>query len=173
MLEMLRKSFGGTSREVRQDRQFEQLKAAARTATPEDFWETEPIRDLRGGGTHNAAIGVIEGVLRGQGGLRTVNVRNQGAITNLPDDALVEMSCRFEDGGFTRLQNLAVPEAVAPLTRCIIGHQKLVVKAALEKDRKVLLQAFLADPNMRSLDRAEPMVDELLRANRDYMPGWR
>lgn len=160
----------GPDRAEKQKEAFQGVIDLTRQVTTEGFWENETLAKLAA--SHNLATSVMEGFIKGDGKLRTVNVRNEGAITNLPDDATVEVSCKFENGGFERVRGMTIPDEIAPLTAAIVAHQKLVVKATIEKDRHVLIQAMLADPMMRSLGKVEPMVDELLAANKDCMPGW-
>ena len=67
--------------------------------------------------------------------------------------------------------------AVGPLPRGIAGHlkklvemQELVVEAALTGDRRLALEALLMDPLVKEYSIAERMLDELLRAHKQYLP---
>jgi alpha-galactosidase/6-phospho-beta-glucosidase family protein len=46
----------------------------------------------------------------------------------------------------------------------------LVVKAAAEGDRKAALEALIIDPNTPSPDVAEKILDEMLIAQKAYLP---
>jgi len=155
-----------------QQQEFEQLKAVADQLSPSEFWNNEAVAKFKSH-RQNLAISVVEGFLKQDGRLIELNVRNNGAITNLPEDALVEVSCRIAGDKVEPVQGLAIPEQVVPLTKSIIYHQKLLIRAAFEKKKKVLLQSLMADPiMMQSYHRVIAMLDELIEANKEYLQGW-
>lgn len=57
-----------------------------------------------------------------------------------------------------------MPAAVRGLYNAIAEHQRLVVDAVVRADYNALLQALVAEPTIRSYDRARPMFDELWAA---------
>jgi alpha-galactosidase/6-phospho-beta-glucosidase family protein len=46
----------------------------------------------------------------------------------------------------------------------------MIVESALRGEKNLALQALLNDPLIRDLDNAETMLDEMLLANREYLP---
>ena len=106
---------------------------------------------------------------------RTVygNVRNTGLITNLPQDACVEVPCLVDRAGLQPTHVGALPAQCAALDRTFLNVVELTVCAALEGDRDRVLQAVTLDPNaaaVLSLAQMETLVDEMLAAERDMMP---
>ena len=106
---------------------------------------------------------------------RTVygNVRNTGLITNLPEDACVEVPCLVDKAGLQPTHVGELPAQCAALDRTFLNVVELTVRAALEGRRDHVHQAVLLDPNAAatlSPARIEAMVDELLAAERDMMP---
>ena len=106
---------------------------------------------------------------------RTVygNVRNTGLITNLPLDACVEVPCLVDRAGLQPTHVGELPAQCAALDRTFLNVVELTVRAALEGDRRSVLQAVTLDPNagtVLSLARMEALVDEMLAAERDLMP---
>jgi alpha-galactosidase/6-phospho-beta-glucosidase family protein len=66
-----------------------------------------------------------------------------------------------------------LPEALAAHLRHYVSFQQHVVRAALSGDRKAALHAFLLDPNTQAhldLDQTQALLDEMLEANREYLP---
>ena len=62
----------------------------------------------------------------------------------------------------------------AALDRTFLNVVELTVRAALEGDRRRVLQAVALDPNaaaVLSLEKMEALVDEMLTAERDLMPS--
>jgi alpha-galactosidase len=106
---------------------------------------------------------------------RTVygNVRNTGLITNLPQDACVEVPCLVDRAGLQPTHVGDLPAQCAALDRTFLNVVELTVRAALEGDRRSVLQAVALDPNagtVLSLAQMEALVDEMLAAEGDLMP---
>jgi len=66
-----------------------------------------------------------------------------------------------------------LPSGIAALCRMQIGVQELVVEAAVKGDRKIALQALLADPVIPSFDAADKILGELLALEADYLPQFK
>ena len=106
---------------------------------------------------------------------RTVygNVRNTGLITNLPQDACVEVPCLVDRAGLQPTHVGDLPAQCAALDRTFLNVVELTVRAALEGRRDRVLQAVTLDPNaaaVLSLAQMQALVDEMLAAERDMMP---
>ena len=100
----------------------------------------------------------------------SVNLPNNGAIANLPDDAVVEVPGRVADGALRTVPVGALPDALASIMRREVDIQKLVVKAAVEGDRVAALQALMLDPHIHSYAQATHLLDALLDAQRALLP---
>ncbi len=106
---------------------------------------------------------------------RTVygNVRNAGLITNLPQDACVEVPCLVDRAGVQPTVVGELPPQCAALDRTFLNVAGLTVSAALEERRDRVLQAMLLDPNAAatlSPAQIERLCDELLVAHRELLP---
>ncbi|MCW2982398.1 MAG: alpha-galactosidase, partial [Solirubrobacterales bacterium] len=117
------------------------------------------------------AIPIIEwvacGVVRD---LPAVNLPNQGAIPGLPDDMVVEIAAKVEDGRLIPIPVEPLPEAVFAMVRLQGSIHKLLVEAYVEQSKTKLLQAVLLDPIVDNHNRAVAMVDELLELQKDILP---
>ncbi|MEI6725185.1 MAG: alpha-glucosidase/alpha-galactosidase, partial [Actinomycetes bacterium] len=116
---------------------------------------------------------IIHSMVTGQP--RTVygNVRNTGLITNLPQDACVEVPCLVDRAGLQPTFVGDLPAQCAALDRTFLNVVELTVRAALDGRRDHVHQAVLLDPNASatlSPERIEAMVEELLAAERDLIP---
>jgi 6-phospho-beta-glucosidase len=123
-----------------------------------------------GGGHADLAVRVIAAMANDVGETFVVNVPNEGAVSNLPDDAILELSAVVDRQG-------AHPFAVGPLPDTILGlqwslllSQQLAVTAALSGNRDDLLRAILAHPLIHSVDAAERCMDELLSLQAEWLP---
>ena len=120
-------------------------------------------------------IEIMEAIVANRNEIHVVNARNDGAISNLPDDAVVEVLAEVNGHGVMPLRSGALPEAFAAHLRHYVAVQKQMVKAALSGARRDVLHAFLLDPMTQSkldLEQTEAMLDEMLAANAAYLPGF-
>ena len=134
--------------------------------------DTKPeLLERRGGAFYSeAAAALIASLHAGTGDVQVVDVRNDGALPGLPDDAVVEVPARVDAGG-------ARPLPLAPLAPELLGlvqqakaYERLAVQAASSGDRTVALKALLANPLVRDYDVAAPLLDALLERSRPYLP---
>lgn len=103
-----------------------------------------------------------------------LNVPNDGRlITNLPDDALVEVPCHVDGTGVYPCSVGDLPLQLAALNRSNVNVQSIAVEAAREQSEASLRQAVKLDPltaAVCTLEEIDDMVDDLLKANTAYLP---
>jgi alpha-galactosidase len=103
-----------------------------------------------------------------------INVRNDtNAISNLANDACVEVPCIVDEMGIHPCAVGELPPQLAALDRTNIDVQRLAVKAALDHDQDALRQAIKLDPltaAVCTLDEIDAMISDLLEANAAYLP---
>jgi alpha-galactosidase len=102
-----------------------------------------------------------------------LNVRNNGLITNLPDECCVEVPALVDEDGPHPRSVGALPPQLAALNRTFLNVVELTVRAVLDGDRRHVYQAALLDPNASSVlttRQAEALCDELLDAHRELLP---
>jgi 6-phospho-beta-glucosidase len=129
------------------------------------------LLEQRGGAFYSeAAAMLVESLHTDRRDIQVVNVRNDGAIPNVADDAVVEVACRIEAAG-------AVPLPVDPLAPEMLGlveqvkaYERLTVQAAVTGDRDTALKALMANPLSSDYRVAAPLLDALLEANREHLP---
>jgi 6-phospho-beta-glucosidase len=129
------------------------------------------LLERRGGAYYSeAAAALVTSLLTGDGARHYVDVRNNGTVAGLPHDAVVEVPALVDRDG-------AHPVAVDPLAPDFLGlvqavtsYEVLAIEAARTGSRTAALRALLANPLVRQWDLAVPMLDEILAANRDYLP---
>ena len=100
----------------------------------------------------------------------SVIVPNDGAISNLPDDSIVETAGLFQDGEVRPEPIGPLPAGVAAMVHREQDIQEIVVEAWATQSRKLALQALLLDPNVDSITRAERLLDRMLDLQKDYLP---
>jgi len=118
-------------------------------------------------------IEIIEGILENRNQIHVVNVPNKGAIENLPEDAIVEVSCVVGRYGIKPIHVGRLPDPIASTLSNHVTVQELTVKAALTGDRHTALQAFLQDPQVSSKltpEETKKLLEELINEHIRYLP---
>ena len=109
------------------------------------------------------AIPIIEGILNNDNHLElSVNLPNDGVITNLPEDLVVECPAIVNSKGLKAVKLGEYPKGLAALLNTQAAVQDLVVEAILTKSKKIALQALLADPVINSASQAEKILESML-----------
>lgn len=134
----------------------------------------EPVTELIGRRSGERAIDIIAGILSNSNHLElAVNIPNDGHISNLPQDAIVEVPAVISGKGVSGFSIGELPQAIAALCQTQVGVQELAVAAAVTGDRSVALRVLLADPVVQSMEAAESILDELLALEADYLPQFK
>lgn len=100
------------------------------------------------------------------------NVKNNGLISNLPPQAIVEVPCMVSKEGISPCRVGAIPLQLAALMTPHIALHEMAVEGTLEKSRDMLRQAIQADPltaAILTLPEIRKMTNELLEENRAYL----
>ena len=96
------------------------------------------------------------------------NVLNRGLITNLPDEACVEVACMVDNGGVRPTFAGALPTQLAAMNMTNINVQLLTVEAAHERSMEHVYHAAMLDPHtgsQLSTDEIVSLCDELRAAH--------
>jgi 6-phospho-beta-glucosidase len=125
----------------------------------------------RGGAYYSeAAAQLIASLHDGAGDLQVVDMRNDGAIPDLPDSAVVEIPARIDrDGAHAGPLAPLAPE-LRGLVQAAKAYEELAVAAARSGDRRTALRALIANPLVGEWAIAEPLLAALLDANRVHLP---
>lgn len=132
-----------------------------------------PIQDFLEKTRPDHASDIIEAMWAGLPKTFYINTLNNGAVTNMVDDAYLEIPCVVD-------MNAVRPLPFGPFPRPLLGfiqrqldEHELAVEAAVTCDKKILLQAFLAGMVTVSIPDAKACMAEMLRRERKYLPkGW-
>ncbi len=116
---------------------------------------------------------VIENILNDTDLLwEAVNVPNQGYISNLPEDAIVEVPGLLNARGVEGVNVGGLPDGIAELLRREITVSHLTVDSVVHGDRDLALQALLLDPVIRDMDTARQVLDDYLLTYREHLPSF-
>ena len=130
----------------------------------------DPLRDL----PSERAAEIITGIAFDENRYElSVNVPNQGCIANLPDGAIVEVPGVVSGFGVRGVSVGNLPRGVAEICRRELAAASLAVDAAVRCDRNLALQALLFCPGVTDIDVAEKILDEYLKAHKDFLPKFK
>jgi 6-phospho-beta-glucosidase len=136
--------------------------------------DTKPkLLEERGGAYYSdAAAALVASLHAGTGDVQVVNVRNDGAIPNLPPDAVVEVAATVDRDGAHPLPVAPLSDDMLALVQHAKAYEMLAIEAATTGDRSTALRALMTNPLVGDFERAQPLLDALLEANRAYLPAF-
>lgn len=121
-------------------------------------------------------VEIMEALIEDRRETHVLNLPNRGAIDNLQEDYVVEVSAEVDRRGVRPLPVGPLPEALAAHLRLHIDVQKLTAEAARTGSRRTALQAFLLDPFVSSkltIEETENLLNEMLAAHAGYLPQFK
>ena len=141
-------------------------RAQAASDTP----ELDPRRSR--GGIHELelAIDVMDAIYNDRREVWPVNVTNRGAITDFPDDLVVEIPGFVDRHGVAPIVQGHLPRHVAGLVKMLGEYQALAAEAAWSGTRADAIRALASNPLVLSLRTAEKIYDEMSAALKDVLP---
>ncbi|WP_404406324.1 alpha-glucosidase/alpha-galactosidase [Pelagibacterium halotolerans] len=125
--------------------------------------------------TSEHASWIIEAIETGRVYRGHFNVRNNGIIRNLPEDAIIESPGFVDRFGLNMIEGIELPLACAATCSASISVQRMSVEAAMTGDIDLLKLAVLHDPLVGAIctpDEVWAMVDELIVAQAEWLPQY-
>lgn len=126
----------------------------------------------RGGAFYSeAAVGLLDSLVgNNPGAVHAVNVPNAGTLPGLPDDAVIEVSCRVDELGAAPLSTAPLAPEMAGLVAHVSAYEELALAAARDGGVERVYRALLAHPLIGQADRARGLADRLIAANQEFLP---
>ena len=113
---------------------------------------------------------LLSAIAHGRREVFILNLPNNGLISNLPDNAIVELEAVTDSQGARGIQIGECPILLKGMLEKRFAWHELVVDAAVKGDRKLALQALLLDEMAILPDQAEAMLGEMLEASKPLLP---
>lgn len=104
------------------------------------------------------------------------NMMNEGCITNLPSECVVEVPCYVDGNGISVPKVGDLPLGCAAVCSQSIWVQRLSVEAAVSGNVQLLKQAALMDPLTGAVcnpPEVWQMIDEMLIAQEEWLPQYK
>ena len=137
----------------------------------EELQEKPEQLAMRGGAKYSdAACNLIASIYTNKGDIQYVDVRNNGAIADLPMDSAVEVACRITADGPQPIATGDLRLPISGYVHMMKTFERLVIEAAIKGDRDLAVTALNMNPLCPSDEIANIVIDELLEAHKDYLP---
>ncbi len=130
------------------------------------------LLEQRGGAYYStAAVSLIDALENDKNEYHIVNVRNEGALPFMDMDDVVEVKCLVNRNGIipVEMKNFN-NNMIIGLMKAVKAYEKLAARAGLSGDYDAALSALLVHPLIGDYNKAKPMLDEMLEANRNFLP---
>jgi alpha-galactosidase len=117
------------------------------------------------------ATDIIESMVGGLGKSFYINTFNEGAVTNMADDAFLELLCDIDMDGLKPRPVGEMPRGLRGMQELVLDTHELTAQAVATCDFELLRRAMLTDPLTSSIADADAIIRELLDAERDVLPA--
>ncbi|TXT62761.1 MAG: Alpha-glucosidase [Promethearchaeota archaeon] len=115
-------------------------------------------------------IPIMEGILTDSNYEEpSVNILNNGIITNLPQDLIIECPAIVNKNGLQGIKLGEYPKELVGYLQTQASIIDLVVDCILQKSKDLALKAILLDPLISTYGQAEKIFNDLLRLEEDYI----
>jgi Alpha-galactosidases/6-phospho-beta-glucosidases, family 4 of glycosyl hydrolases len=144
----------------------------------EEMWEQvdgfltgrTPISDYMKVLGPDHATDIIESMAGNLGKRFFINTRNNGAVTNMNDDAFLELLCEVSMDGVKPLRVGEMPRGIRGMQELVLDTHELTAEAVVERSFAKLRRAMMTDPLVNSIGDADNIIRELLEREREMIP---
>ena len=125
---------------------------------------TKPaLLEQRGGAFYSeAAVGLVASLVRDDGAVHEVDVRNNGVLAGLADDDVVEVPARVRGGVIEPLPQEPLAPELLGLTQHVTAYERLAAEAAVTRDPVTARKALLAHPLIGQVAQIDALLDAAL-----------
>lgn len=127
------------------------------------------------GGAHysDVALNVIDGIYNDRQNIQVVNVRNNGTISELSDDAAIECNCIINKNGAHPINVGRLEPSLRGMIQIMKAFEELAVEAAVTGDYGTALKALAINPLIGDSIKAKKVLDDIIKENAEYLPQYR
>lgn len=134
--------------------------------------DEKPLELSQRGGAHysDAAVELMKSIYLDKKDIQIVNVMNNGSIEDLPDDAVVEVSCVISSNGAIPLATGRLEPSIRGLVQTVKYYEQLTIESAVEGDIVKAKQALLVHPLVGAKGVSEGLLEKILEKNKGLLP---
>ncbi len=130
-----------------------------------------PQLEKRGGAYYSeAAVSLISAIHNDKKEIHTVNIKNNGAISNLEDDVVIECNAFVDKTGANPMVIGNMPSIISGLVHHSKAYELLTAEAGVTGNYHKALAALSTNSFIPSVTTAKKLLDDILEANKEYLP---
>ena len=135
----------------------------------------KPPQLAKRGGAHysDAACSIISSIYNDTRDIQVVNIKNNGAIADLPDDVVIETNAIIGKSNICPVNSGHMPAKIRGLMQVVKAYEELTVEAGVTGDYSTALQALTIHPLISSATVAKKILDDIIKENKDYLPQYK
>jgi len=137
---------------------------------PELYDKPEELEQRGGAFYSDVACSLMDSIYNNREDIQTVNTLNMGAISDLPDDAVVEINSIITKEGPKPIAIGSLPYAVKGIIQQMKAFEELVIRAAVTGNYNDAYLSFVMNPLVSDEKRSKVVLDELLNAHKEFLP---
>jgi alpha-galactosidase len=122
------------------------------------------------GGEPSQLLDIVEDMELDRRHWYSVNVPNRGSVTNLPDDAILELPAATMSSGFWVPRIGTIPASLAALLLRRLAAVEATVEAAMSGNRRLVAEAMVLDGGVSDYDVAVRLANEMVESHKEYLP---
>jgi alpha-galactosidase len=116
------------------------------------------------------ATDIIENMVGNLGKPFYINTPNRGAVSNMADDAFLELLSDVTMDGVKPHPVGEMPRGLRGMQETILDTHELTAEAVVKGDYALLRRAIMTDPLTNSIPDADAILKELMDAEREVLP---
>jgi alpha-galactosidase len=121
-------------------------------------------------GEHEQALEILDSVFYDKRRWYSANVPNDGIVSNLPPDAVLEVPAVATQEGMVAPPIGEIPVPIAAVLLRRIAAVEATVDAALTGNRRTMAEALILDGGVSDYATAVKLTDALLKAQAEHLP---
>jgi alpha-galactosidase len=122
------------------------------------------------GGEHEQMLEILDSFRHDKRGWFAVNLPNEGTISNLPKDSILEVPAVATAEGMKPPPIGEIPAPMAAILLRRLGAVEAIVEAAMTGNRKLFAQALILDGGVSGWSAAEKLTEDLIAAQKQHLP---
>jgi len=128
----------------------------------------------RGGfGYSRTIVELIRGIVTGDHSIHYAVVRNGTTLKDLPEDSFVEVPVFAMHNEIKNMQIEQLPEEVKGITISMKLYEQKVISAAMKRDKAGLQNALIMHPLIIDWRLAQPLFEDVIKENSQYIPKFK
>jgi len=155
------------SREKTRAQQVMEIEAALLEKYKDTSLAEKPEELNKRGGAHysTAAVSLVRSIAGNLKKRHIVNVQNNVAIADLPEDAVIEVNAVVDSRGAHPLAVGRLEPEIRGLVQHVKAYEELTVEAAVHGDYRKALLALANNPLVNSVNKAKRLLDRFIEVH--------